>query len=150
MHTPEANSYSSVGKLWKLNQNLCTTAIVLQDYHRTLTPKRNKNKDLYEEKTHTKKKKKKKLKCQKVEAGYSNRIGTEKADRALHEGVPAVYVHHRCCYLPLCDFLSLLRRKNATLLDAAATKSLQSSFSQLRKREKDDRAVVHEPRQSSY
>jgi hypothetical protein len=51
-----------------------------------------------------------------LKAGYSNRIGTEKADRALHEGVPAVYVHHRCCYLPCVTFFSLLTRKNATLL----------------------------------
>jgi hypothetical protein len=123
--------------------------------------KRNKNKEFCTKKKHIQKEKT--LKCQKVEAGYSNRIGTEKADRALHEGVPAVYVHHRCWYLPCVTFFlyseekmqrSLTRpQQKLAILFLAATekgerrprgcnKTLQSSFSKLRKREKDDRGFA--------
>jgi hypothetical protein len=141
MHTPEANSYSCVGKLWKLNPKIKTHVLLHRSTRlssNSYPPKRNKNKDLYEEKhIH----KKKNLKCQKVEAGYSNRICTEKADRALHEGVPAVYVHHRCCYLPCVTFF-LYSEEKCNAPWRGRKKSLQSSFSQLRKREKDDRGFA--------
>jgi hypothetical protein len=146
MHTPEANSYS------------CNTLIEL------LPPKKKlKNKDFCTKKknTHTKRKT---LKCQKVEAaGYSNRIGTEKADRALHEGVPAIYVHHRCCVSLLCVtfFLSYTQKKkcNAPLtrgrnkklavlfLAQLTEKGRKTTTAGLQPRGRDE--AHHEPRRSS-
>jgi len=137
MHTPEANSYS------------CNTLIEL------LPPKKKlKKKDFCTKKKHTHTKRKT-LKCQKVEAaGYSNRIGTEKADRALHEGVPAIYVHHRCCVSLLCVtfFLSYTQKQKCnaplTLPQQKACSPLSRSLRKKEERRRPrvrNRAVVMKP-----